>query len=207
MRPLSKHLPGSGSIRIGAGRRVTCVGDGIGVFGKGVAGIVAVADGPAVGAMVDVGTTSVGVGVEVGGTDVEVGGTGVGVGGTDVGVGGTDVGVGGTGVGVGSTSVVGVEVGLGSGVWVAVGVIVELGVGVAVNVGVGAGDQIAANFPTDLVSHPLPSDNPTSTNNTAPEARSSSFLSFQKSKMASATPGNSAALLTPAARSTLSLKP
>ena len=92
------------------------VGDGIGVVGKGVASVVAVADGPAVEAMVDVGTTSVGVGVEVGGTSVEVGGTGVEVGGADVEVGGTDVGVGGTGVGVGSTSAVGVEVGLGSGV-------------------------------------------------------------------------------------------
>ena len=86
-------------------------------------------------------------------------------------------------------------------------VIVELGMGVAVNVGVGAGDQIAANLLADLVSHPLPRNNPASTNNTAPEARSTGFLSFQKSKMALATPGSNATLLTLSACSTPSLKP
>lgn len=75
MLRLSKHFPDWGSIRAGAGRRINGVGvgDGTAVVGEGVGDIVTMADGPGVGAMVDVGGTSV-VGVEVGlGTGVGVG--------------------------------------------------------------------------------------------------------------------------------------
>jgi len=73
MLRLSKHFPDWGSIRAGAGRRINGVGEGTAVVREGVANIVTMADGPGVGAIVDVGGTSV-VGVEVGlGTGVGVG--------------------------------------------------------------------------------------------------------------------------------------